>query len=526
MLEMVIALAIMAIIFATIMPLFRNMQSSWSSDQAAAETLQNARVLMDHLARNLAKAVRITAVSDSSTTNGYIQFEENDKSNFRYDIANNYVRFGPVGALSDLAGPASQLQFTCYDALNLDTPIPDVADANSIRFVKVQTTLANAHPTAQDETFTTSIYIRANANKYEEGIGKKTPFEFNIYEGRAPALAQIDNTHYLCAYRSWDWSGRAVVLMVNPGTWAISSGTTLEYDTSIAKTPALAKIDDDHYLCAYEGWSSDGYAVILAVDPITWTVSKGTRFEFDDEKGKIPALAKIDSTHYLCAYRGEDDDGWATVLTANTETRTVTKETPFEFDTQKCGTPALAKIDDAHYLCAYEGKDDDGWVVVLTVNMVTWSISKETPFEFDNKKGKYPALSMIDDTHYLCAYSGDGDDGWATVLKIDAAGWTITKETPFEFDSQNGKSPILSKIDNTRYLCTYNGEDDDGWSVVLAVDPAAWTVGKGTPFEYDTSKGKAPALEKVDDNHYLCAYQGNNDDGWSAVLELDMNIRP
>ena len=523
MLEMVIALAIMATVFAAILPLFRNIQNSWDSKQAAAEALQNGRVLIDHLNRNLAKAVKITAVSDSAANDGYIQFEDNDGNNFKYDIANSYVRFGFVGSLSDLAGQVSQLQFTCYDADDFSTPI---TDANHIRSVKVQTTLTNSATLGQDKTFTASVYLRTNANKQGEGITKKTPFEYDTLQGETPVLAQIDDSHYLCAYTGWDNSGQAVVLTVNPITWTISKGTVFKFDTSKGKSPALAQIDNDNYLCAYEGPDSDGWAVVLTVNPITWTVSKETPFEFDSSKGEIPALAQIDDTHYLCAYTGLGNNGWATVLTVNTGTWTITKETPFEFDTQESETPALSKIDNTHYLCAYNGKNDDGWATVLTVNVGTWTIAKETPFEFDNNRAETPALSKIDNTHYLCAYNGQDNNGWATVLTVNAGTWVITKQTPFEYDNEYAGAPALARIDNNRYLCDYSGEGGDGWAVVLAVDPTTWTISKETPYEYDASKGQVSALEQIDDKRYLCAYEGGSSDGWSVVLEVDMKVRP
>ena len=58
--EMIIALSLMAIIFASVVPLFGQMRDSWDSKQAAAETMQNGRILMEHIQRNLSKAVRIT----------------------------------------------------------------------------------------------------------------------------------------------------------------------------------------------------------------------------------------------------------------------------------------------------------------------------------------------------------------------------------------------------------------------------------------------------------------------------------
>ncbi len=525
-LEMIIALSISAVIFAIIPPILKSIRNSWDFKQANAETLQSGTVLIDHLNRNLAKAVRITAVSASSTTNGYIQFEDNNGNDLRYEVVNNYVQFGAVGNLGDLAGPVSQFRFSCYDSDEVDTPIPDVNDVISIRFVEVEATLTNSSPMGRNETFTTSVYLRTNANIWEEGITAKTPFEFNVFEGREPDLAQIDNTHYLCTYRGWGGGGRSVVFAVNTTTWTISNGTTFEYESFVAKTPALVQIDSDNYLCTYEGEASDGWAVILTVNPIAWMITKGTPFEFDTQKGKTPVLSKIDNTHYLCAYSGNGDDGWAVVLTVDTGSRLITKETPYEFDTQKGKTPTLLKMDDTHYLCAYSGNDDDGWVTVLTVNTGTWAITKETPFEFNTQKGKTPALTKIDDTHYLCAYTGNDDDGWATVLTVNTSTWAITQGTSFEFDIQKGKTPALSKIDDTRYFCAYAGSDDDGWAVVLAVDPIAWTISKGTSLEYDTSKGKVPALEKIDNNHHLCAYQGNNDDGWSVVLEEGLKVRP
>jgi len=171
-LEMVIAMAMMTIIFSAIVPQFTAIRNSWDSRQCAAESLQNSRVLIDHLTHNLAKAVKITAVSDSSETSGYIQFEDNDSNNLRYEIANSYVQFGDVGDLNDLAGPVSRLQFTCYDACDLDTPLDiSTADINDIRFVKAETTLTNSAALGQDKTLFASAYLRTNWNPDASLIG-------------------------------------------------------------------------------------------------------------------------------------------------------------------------------------------------------------------------------------------------------------------------------------------------------------------------------------------------------------------
>jgi prepilin-type N-terminal cleavage/methylation domain-containing protein len=177
--EIIISLAIITIILVVTVPQFAMMRSSWASKASATDVLQNGRILMEHLERNLSKAIEITAVSSSSTTNGYIQFVADDGNSYRYDINpnNNYVEYGAPGHLSILAGPTTQLLFSCYDACNLDTPLNPITDPSLIRCVKANFTLYSTTTVSQSKTFTTQTYLRTNSEKllgwwkFDEGSG-------------------------------------------------------------------------------------------------------------------------------------------------------------------------------------------------------------------------------------------------------------------------------------------------------------------------------------------------------------------
>lgn len=160
-LEMVIALAMIMVIAAAILPQLKVINDSWASKQANSEVLQNARVLTDQINRSLSTADKIISVSDPCDTNGYIEFKDNTGTPYRIDIAaNNYIEFGPVGSLSELAGPVSQLKITCYSKDDFTTPTTVASD---IRFVKAEVIFTNPGP-GQDRTFTTSTYLRTNAS--------------------------------------------------------------------------------------------------------------------------------------------------------------------------------------------------------------------------------------------------------------------------------------------------------------------------------------------------------------------------
>jgi len=244
---------------------------------------------------------------------------------------------------------------------------------------------------------------------------------------------------------------------------------------------------------------------------------------FDVAKGKTPALIQVDSTHYLCAYTGDGDDGTAVILTVNTSTWAITKEppeTPFEFDGLKGKTPALAQIDATHFLCAYAGDGDIGNAVVLTVDTGTWEVTQGAHLVFSIVKGKTPKLSQIDSTHYLCVYD-DNNLGYAIVLTVNTGTWEVTKESSYQYETVEGKTPALAQIDSTNYLCAYDGGGTGtGWAEILTVDTGTWAITTtGSPYEYDTTLGETPALAQIDSSNYLCAYEGEGSDGYAVVLK-------
>ncbi len=123
--ELTVATAIMATVFAALMPLFAGIRRSTEARWTGLEMIQNARVLNEHLSRYLAQTRRIVAVSASGNDAGYIELEGTDGVVYRYAVGSrHYVEFGPVGKLCELAGPVEYLRFACYNDTNFERPLP------------------------------------------------------------------------------------------------------------------------------------------------------------------------------------------------------------------------------------------------------------------------------------------------------------------------------------------------------------------------------------------------------------------
>lgn len=530
-LEMLISVAIMAVVFVAILPQFKNVQNNWDSRRANAEMLQNGRVLTDHLKRTLADAYMVTAVSLPTETNGYLEFEDVDGNLFRYQInVDGYVEYGPVGNLAELAGPVNELRFTCYAVDDLDTV---TLDTDYVRFVMIDTTVTS--DLGRDMSFSTRGFIEINAENLPRII-EESDFEFDIVEGQMPVLCQISDVRYLCAYSGADNDGYAVVLNLEKTDWTLSKGPLFEFDTDDCVNPALYRIDSDHYLCVYTGTDDHGIAAVLEVDISDDSISKLTTYEFDNQMCLNPDVIDIgsgmtdpDDNHFLCVYSGTDNDGWAVVLTVDTDDWSLNKNQPFEFDSSNCQSPCLSTIsngDNRRFLCVYNGVWDQGIASVLIVNSGNLHVSESSEVVFDNVSGKTPSLVNVKNGQCLCVYEGTDSDGYAVVLDVDLGTWSVSAEEPFIFDDSQGKSPTIVQRSESHYVCIYSGDSSDGYAVILGVDTGNGVINKGRATKFDDTDVQNPDIVKIDSDHYLSVYDGGNMDGWASVFSVDDVVRP
>lgn len=159
-LEMVIAMSMMTVVFAAVVPVFAAIRNSWATYEGDAERLQNARILTEHVYQHLLGATAVTEVSLPSQTTGYIGLSDADGRDYRYELGlDGYVRFGTPDNLAILAGPVSELVFTCYDGDDFSASTTEVQD---VRFVTIGATFPASSPLGSARSYATSVFLRAD----------------------------------------------------------------------------------------------------------------------------------------------------------------------------------------------------------------------------------------------------------------------------------------------------------------------------------------------------------------------------
>lgn len=364
-------------------------------------------------------------------------------------------------------------------------------------------------------------FVIVYAADWDVTSGTKHEFESVYSEGHS--VIQVDSTHYLNVFVDNDDDANAVILTVDTNDWTITSGTSHEFSTSADIYYDLVQIDSTHFIVAYvDYYSYDGYVEVLTVDTDTWTVTSSASYEYGTDESYHQSITQIDATHYLIAWADSAHDGRTRVLTVNTDTWAISGATVTEFDTSQGMFNSLVKIDSTHYLNAYQGSVNDGFAIVLTVNPATWAVSGGTKLEFDTTDVEYNDVIQVDSTHYLNVFADSSDDGRAVILTVDTDAWTITAGTELEFDTINGQYNSIEQIDSTHYLVTYRGNGLDGYAIVLTVDTSAWTITAGTKHEFDTADVTYNSLVQIDSSHYLNVYTDSADDGNAVVISVEV----
>ena len=137
-LEMILVVAIIGVIFIAIVPFFYTINQSWGVAERKSALLQNARIGLDKINRELKEAKSIVSVTTASDINGHLVYSDqsnNQKEFLRYTDGTNYL----LGYVENqvtypLAGPLDSLIFTCYQA----DAVTQTINNSEIRNIKIR----------------------------------------------------------------------------------------------------------------------------------------------------------------------------------------------------------------------------------------------------------------------------------------------------------------------------------------------------------------------------------------------------
>lgn len=150
--EVLFVVAIVSVLLAAITPYLRAFHVSWESADKRNEVLQNARVGMDKMLRELRQAGEFTAISGRS-----VSFDDVDGNAITYtETGDNLTRNGDI--LAGVIAGVNDLGFDFYDITGKKT-----SKSEDVKAVEVSMTISDPDDAVNPVTLTSMVYVRSTS---------------------------------------------------------------------------------------------------------------------------------------------------------------------------------------------------------------------------------------------------------------------------------------------------------------------------------------------------------------------------
>jgi len=308
--------------------------------------------------------------------------------------------------------------------------------------------------------------------------------------GFDPDFIHIDGSVYAVAHRFDKDDGFVTTLHIyENGTISdtIIDRYRFEAITNAYYCDILHVSGNIYAIAASEGLTDQpGFLTTVEIAP-NGTIRKSIidRFEFESDDCSFPRLAKISDTNYLVVYSSSNNGYAKTIKIENNGSIHKTLIDDFEFESDRCFETDLQHVASSPsttsniYAIAYRGKNDNGYVTTIdvksngTIVNNTISILKFDPSVY----GGQPDIERTDGTSnvFAIAYLGPLKQGYLTTIKIFDNGTisdTFVNTIRFTQNEQENMYPTIVHNSGTIYGIAYTGKGGYGYLITLSITDA------------------------------------------------------
>ena len=260
--------------------------------------------------------------------------------------------------------------------------------------------------------------------------------------------------------------------------------------------------------------------------------------EHDVRQGQFNSLVHVDSDTYALAYEGKDSDGFISTFTISSDGTSIVEVDTLEHDTVRGQHNSLVHVDSDTYALAYTGEDEDGFISTFTIDSngniaAVMTQSEGNNLEHDGDQGAasvlHNSLVKVDSNTVALAYAGAGEDGFISTFTIDSNGNIAAVKTQsegnnLEHDENKGIHNSLVQVDSDTYALAYTGTDTNGFISTFTISSDGTSIVKVKTLEHDTDVGNYNSLVQVDSDTYALAYTSGSKDGWITTFTIPEDV--
>ena len=129
---------------------------------------------------------------------------------------------------------------------------------------------------------------------------------------------------------------------------------------------------------------------------------------------------------------------------------------------------SVSSLDSTHFVVAYRdnGNSNYGTAIVGVVSGTTIS-SYGSGNVFNSAATSYMSVSSLDSTHFVVAYSDNGNSNYGTAIIGVVSGTTISYGSGNVFNSAATNYSSVSSLDSTHFVVAFQDDGGDDYGIAM-----------------------------------------------------------
>jgi len=322
------------------------------------------------------------------------------------------------------------------------------------------------------------------------GVSFGSAYTFESGYARYISVCALDSTHFVVAYADETDSRKGKVIAGSVSESTISFGSIVVAvggDTSSFQNDICA-MDSTHFVLAHtyapQNWN--GIVAAGSVSGTTITLGNYVQFESNSQQATNISICRMDSTHFIIAYKQtlDTEDGMVVCGTFSGTTITLDESDAVAFESAaEPSACAIASLDSSYFIVAFrDGNDSEGKVLAGSLSGTTITISADSAASFETGpvvgEHHYLDIAVVSSELFIISFCDAGDSYKGKVVEgiISGTSITITKDSGEVFEAGDiavGSLQTPARIAAFGYyfIVSYTDDDDSDKGKAIAGTP-------------------------------------------------------
>ncbi len=235
------------------------------------------------------------------------------------------------------------------------------------------------------------------------------------------------------------------------------------------------------------------------------------------------AVAALDSTHFVLAYRNTgDSDESATdcgvVKIGEIVNNSITYSPQYTFNAYPVASVAVAALSDTSFIVAFQDPNNFDYGTLVKGTIIDGDVQFGYNTVFNEGLTSNISIAGLTGDHFIVVYRDGGNLGYGTAREGDATyDYSITFSDPEVFNNGDSFDLSVKSPDGVTAIIAYRNKDNSDYGHVTIAHILGGVITLGQDIPFNATPTFDISLDTFNDTTFVIAYRGSSNQGMFTI---------